>query len=209
MTTPSATATARPRRVALTGGIATGKSVCLGVFKRLGAPVIDADQVARDVVAPGSEGLAAVVRLFGPSVLLEDGQLNRDALGLIVFEDPGARQQLEQIIHPRVYAEVERWFASLTAPLGIADIPLLFETAREADFDLIVVAACRPDQQLARLMARSNLNEDSARLRIAAQLPLAEKVARADYVIDTGGTKEQTAARTENVWGKLRMDRRA
>jgi dephospho-CoA kinase len=209
MTTPSLKAAVRVRRVALTGGIATGKSVCLGVFKRLGAPVIDADQVARDVVAPGTEGLAAVVTLFGPSVLLPDEQLNRDALGRIVFEDPVARHQLEQIIHPRVYAEVERWFASLSAPLGIADIPLLFETSRETDFDLVIVAACRPDQQLARLMARSHLSEDDARLRIAAQLPLAEKVARADYVIDTGGTKEQTASRTQMVWEKLRMDRRA
>ena len=206
MTRPRIKAADRPRRVALTGGIATGKSHCLAVFKRLGAPVIDADQVARDVVAPGSDGLAAVVKQFGRSVLLPGGQLNRAALGMVIFADPSARQHLEDIIHPRVYAAIEHWFAALTAPLGIADIPLLFETSREDDFDLVVVAACRPDQQLARLVTRSHLSEADARSRIAAQLPLSDKVARADYVIDTGGTKEQTETRTEAVWKKLKSE---
>ena len=206
MTATRVKAVAPPRRVALTGGIATGKSHCLAIFKRLGAAVIDADQVARDVVAPRSQGLATVVKRFGRSVLLPGGQLNRAAVGMMIFADPAARHHLEDIIHPLVYAEVERWFATLAAPLGIADIPLLFETSREGDFDLIVVAACRPDQQLARLMARTSLSEASARVRIAAQLPLADKVARADYVIDTGGTKDQTASRTEKVWKKLRSE---
>lgn len=158
------------------------------------------------MVAPGSQGLAAVVKRFGRSVLLPGDQLNRAALGMMIFADPTARQHLEGIIHPLVYVEVERWFATLAAPLGIADIPLLFETSREGDFDLIVVAACRPDQQLARLMARTSLSEASARVRIAAQLPLADKVARADYVIDTGGTMGQTASRTEKVWKKLQSE---
>ena len=206
MTRPRVKAAERPRRVALTGGIATGKSHCLAVFKSLGAPVIDADQVARDVVAPGSDGLAAVVKQFGRAVLLPNGQLNRAALGMVIFADPAARHRLEDIIHPRVNAVIERWFGALTEPLGIADIPLLFETSREDDFDLIVVAACRPDQQLARLVARTHLSEADARNRIAAQLPLADKVARADYVIDTGGTKDQTEARTKAVWKKLQSE---
>ena len=206
MTRPRVKAAERPRRVALTGGIATGKSHCLAVFKSLGAPVIDADQVAREVVAPGSDGLAAVVKQFGRSVLLPNGQLNRAALGMVIFSDPAARHRLEDIIHPRVNAVIERWFGSLTEPLGIADIPLLFETSREDDFDLIVVAACRPDQQLARLVARTHLSEADARNRIAAQLPRADKVARADYVIDTGGTKDQTEARTKAVWKKLQSE---
>lgn len=194
------------RRVALTGGIATGKSHCLAEFKRLGAKVIDADQVARDVVAPGTEGFAAVVKRFGPSVLLSGNQLNRAALGSLIFADPLARTHLEAIVHPRVYAEVERWFKELKAGVGIADIPLLFETGRESEFDRVVVAACPPEQQLARLMARSHLSETQARARIAAQLPLAAKIAKADYVIDTGGTKEQTASRTEEVWKKLQSE---
>ena len=196
----------RPLRVALTGGIATGKSQCLAIFKSAGAAVIDADQVARDVVAPGSGGLEAVVKQFGRSILLSNGQLNRAKLGMVIFADPAARQQLEDIIHPRVYAAIERWFVSLDATLGIADIPLLFETSREEEFDLVVVAACKPDQQLARLIARTHLSEAEARNRIAAQLPIADKVARADYVIDTGGTLEQTASRTRAVWKKLQAE---
>lgn len=203
MTRKRPTGAARPRRVALTGGIATGKSHCLAAFKRLGAAVIDADQVARDVVAPGTEGFAAVVKRFGPSVLLPSGQLNRAALGSIIFSDPLARTHLESIVHPRVYAEMERWFTALQSPIGIADIPLLYETGREGEFDLVVVAACEPEQQLARLIARSHLSEAQARARIAAQLPIATKIAKADFVIDTGGTREQTAERTEEVWKKL------
>lgn len=194
----------RPRRVALTGGIATGKSQCLAMFARLGAAVVDADQLARDAVAPGSEGLAAVVERFGKAVLLPSGQLNRAALGAVIFADPLARQQIEAIIHPRVYEGVERWFAGLTVPVGVADIPLLYETGREGDFDVVVVAACQPEQQLARLMARSGLSEASARARIAAQWPIAKKVALADYVIDTSGTLAETEAATAAVWEKLR-----
>jgi len=204
MTTRRTTGKGRPRRVALTGGIATGKSRCLAVFARLGAAVIDADQLARDAVAPGSEGLAAVVTRFGPSVLLPNGQLNRAALGAVIFADPLARQQIEAIIHPRVYTGVARWFAALTVPVGVADIPLLYETAREDDFDVVVVAACQPEQQLARLIARSGLSEAAARARIAAQWPIAKKVALADYVIDTSGTLAETEAATTAVWEKLR-----
>lgn len=204
MTTRRTTGKGRPRRVALTGGIATGKSRCLAVFARLGAAVIDADQLARDAVAPGSEGLAAVVKRFGPSVLLPNGQLNRAALGAVIFADPLARQQIEAIIHPRVYTGVERWFSGLTVPVGVADIPLLYETGREGDFDVVVVAACQPEQQLARLIARSGLSEAAARARIAAQWPIAKKVALADYVIDTSGTLAETEAATTAVWEKLR-----
>lgn len=194
---------ARPRRIALTGGIATGKSQCMATFVQLGVPVIDADQLAREAVAPGSAGLAAVVGRFGPAVLLPSGQLNRAALGAVIFEDPAARKDIEAIIHPHVHAAIARWFTALKAPAGVADIPLLFETGHEKNFDVVVVAACRPDQQLARLMARSRLNEAKALTRIGAQQPLADKVAKADYVIDTAGTLAQTAANTEAVWVKL------
>lgn len=194
------------RRIALTGGIATGKSQCAATFARLGVPVIDADQLARDAVAPGSLGLAAVVGRFGSAVLLPNGQLNRAALGALIFSNPTARRAMEAIIHPQVYAALARWFTGLTTPAGIADIPLLFETGHEGDFDVVVVAACRPDQQLTRLMSRSGLNEASARARIAAQWPLAKKVARADYVIDTSGTLTQTAENTEAVWVKLQSE---
>lgn len=196
-------------RVALTGGIASGKSACLRRFAALGAPTLDADLVARDVVASGTPGLAAVVAEFGDGVLTRDGRLDREALGRLVFADGRARRRLEAIIHPAVYEAVRRWFEELEAQAdgssvpGVADIPLLYETRHEADFDRVVVAACRPDQQLARLMARDGLNETAARQRIDTQWPLADKVRLADFVVDTSGTLAETEARVDEVWQRL------
>jgi len=203
----------RPLRVALTGGIATGKSACLRRFAEHGAAVLDADRLARIAVEPGTPGLAAVVARFGRSVLTADDTLDRTALGRIVFADPAARRDLESIVHPTVYAAIEAWFADLGAAtshadqakprLGIVDIPLLFETGRHTDFDRVVVAACRPDQQVTRLMARDGLDEAAARARIAAQWPIDEKARLADFVIDTSGTLDDTIARTDAVWEQL------
>lgn len=187
----------RPLRVALTGGIATGKSQCLARCAARGVPTIDADVAARDAVRPGSPGLRAVVARFGADVLHPDGSLNREVLGARVFSDADARRDLEAIVHPSVYAAIGQWFESLAAPFGVADIPLLFETGREGDFDVVIVAACRPEQQLERLMARSGLTDAAARARIAAQWPIDAKVARADHVIDTSGTLADTEARTD------------
>jgi len=189
--------------VALTGGIATGKSRCLATIAALGVPTIDADQLARDVVAPGTSGFEAIVDRFGRDVIHLDGSLNRESLGSIVFADALARHDLEDIIHPRVFAAITQWFATLQAPAGVADIPLLYETGREGDFDVVIVAACTPAQQLERLVARNGLSVTEAQARISAQLPLADKVARADYVIDTSGTREQTDAHTRAVWERV------
>jgi dephospho-CoA kinase len=193
----------RPRRVALTGGIATGKSRCLAAIAALGVPTVDADRLAREVVAPGTPGLTAIVRRFGQSILERDGTIKRDVLGRIVFADADARRDLEAVIHPAVYDAITTWFAALEAPTGVADIPLLFETGRAGDFDVVIVAACGPEQQLSRLMARNGLTEADARARISAQLPLSEKIARADYVIDTSGTFEETEANARGVWERV------
>jgi dephospho-CoA kinase len=193
-------------RVALTGGIGTGKSY---VAKRLaanGVPVVDADRLAREIVAPGTPGLTTVVERFGHDVLAEDGSLRRQALASLVFADPKARHDLEAIIHPAVRRSIEDFFAALPPDTGIAvaDIPLLYETNRAADFDAVIVAACPPAMQLARVMARDGVSEASARRRIAAQLPIDEKVRQADYVIDTSGTFEQTDEETARVLAALR-----
>ena len=143
--------------MALTGGIATGKSHVRARFESLGIPTVDADILARDAVAPGSAGLAAVVHRFGTEVCDADGTLNRRKVGAIVFRDPQARRDLEQIVHPYVREMTERWFASLDpqrVPFAVADIPLLFEGRREADFEAVIVTACEPATQLNRLMAR-------------------------------------------------------
>ena len=197
----------RVRRVALTGGIATGKSHVRARLESLGIPTVDADILARDAVAPGSAGLAAVVRRFGTAVLDADGTLNRRKVGAIVFGDRQARRDLEQIVHPYVREMTERWFVSLDparVPFAVADIPLLFEGGREADFDAVIVAACEPETQLNRLMARDGLGEAEARQRIAAQWPLREKIARADYVIRTDGSLDDTNRQVDEIAARLR-----
>jgi len=194
-------------RVVLTGGIGTGKSYCLGRFAALGAPTIDADGLARQAVAPGTSGFERLVQHFGTAVLNSDGSLDREALGALVFADADARRALEAIIHPVVYAAINRWFDGLKraghSSAAIADIPLLFETGRTRDFDAIVVAACPVELQRKRIMERNGLSAEEADKRISSQLPIAEKVRRAHYVIDTSGTLESTDRQVEETWSKL------
>lgn len=194
------------RRVALTGGIATGKSHVRSRFEALGVPTIDADVLAREAVAAGTAGLAAVVSRFGPDVLDSAGALDRRKLGAIVFADAAARRDLERIVHPYVRRAMDDWFESLDGrrvAFAIADIPLLYETGRDAAFDRVVVAACQAETQLRRLMARNQLSEAEARQRIAAQLPIGDKVRRADYVIRTDGTFEETDRQVRDVAAAL------
>ena len=188
-------------QTALTGGIASGKSYCLARFESLGIPTLDADRLARLAVAPGSPGLEAVVERFGPSLLRDDGTLDRAALADIIFADRTARADLEAIIHPDVYRRIREWFAKLppATPVAIADIPLLFETGHQHDFDRVIVCACSADEQLRRLVARDGLSEPEARSRLAAQWPIEEKAHRADYVIRTDGTFGETDAQVRAV----------
>ena len=192
-------------RVALTGGIATGKSYCLRHFAELGVPVVDSDRLARDAVTPGSPGLRAVVDRFGPEVLAADGALDRPALGRIVFGDPRARAALEAIIHPEVYRHIREWFANLPSGprLAMADIPLVFETGHNHDFDAVVVAACDPEEQARRVVARDGLTEREARARLAAQWPIEEKVKRADHVIWTDRGFGETDRQIREVHDRL------
>jgi dephospho-CoA kinase len=192
-------------RVALTGGIATGKSHCLKRFAELLVAVIDADLLAREAVAPGTAGLSAIAAQFGPRVLAADGTLDRGALGRIVFSDPRARAALEAIVHPEVYRRIREWFANLPAGtrFAVADIPLLYETGQDHEFDRIVVAACQPQEQIRRIMARNALTEEEARARLAAQWPISEKVARASHVIWTDRGFEETDRQINEVYRLL------
>lgn len=192
-------------KVALTGGIATGKSHVLRRFAALGVPTIDADVLSREVVEPGRPALQAIAERFGRDVLNGEGALNRRALGDRVFSDPTARRDLEAIIHPAVYAAINTWLASLPDGLAVADIPLLYETAHESDFDKVIVTHCSPEQQLTRLRARDGLSADEARQRLAAQWPVDQKAARADYVIDTTGSIEDTDRQVDAVLAQLRQ----
>jgi dephospho-CoA kinase len=170
-----------------------------------GVPTIDADILARAVLGPGTPGAGAVARRFGEDVILPDGQLDRRALGRLVFADPQARADLEAIVHPAVYEAIHRWFDSLPerSAFAMADIPLLFETGREGAFDAVVVTACDPGAQVRRIVSRDGLSEDEARQRLAAQWPIAEKVRRADYVIGTDGSRAETDAQIDALVAAL------
>jgi dephospho-CoA kinase len=189
-------------KVALTGGIATGKSYVLDQFRRRGVPCLDADELAHGVEAAGTEATAAIAARFGADVLAADGSVNRARLGPIVFADPAARRELEGIVHPAVYraiaAGIRAFELTGTHAFAIVDVPLLFETGADRQFDRVIVTACPPDVQLARLKARG-LSEEAARQRIAAQWPTDKKVAGATVVIRTDGTFEETDAQVEAI----------
>lgn len=189
--------------VGLTGGIGSGKSTVARYFAdELGVPVVDADQVARDVVEPGTPGLAAVVEAFGEGVLDADGRLDRKALGALVFEDPEKRRTLESILHPRIAALSMQRFAALAAEghaYALYEAALLVETGRHDTFAALIVVAVDPDTQLARVLERDDLSAEDARARIDSQLPLAEKAEVADYVVDNTGSLERTFAQAREV----------
>lgn len=181
--------------IGLTGGIATGKSTVTKMMKRLGVPVIDADQIARQVVEPGRSAYQAVIKQFGEDILLENGQINRPKLGSIVFADKEKREQLNQIVHPAVRQEmlqlrdqyIERGVKSV-----VLDIPLLFESKLTNMVDKVIVVYVPKQLQLKRLINRDQFTEPEALQRIDAQLPTIEKAKQADAVIDNRYTKENT-----------------
>jgi dephospho-CoA kinase len=182
------------RRIALTGGIATGKSYVRVRLEALGLPAIEADAVVHELLGPG-DAAVRVARRFGAEILDAAGAVDRRALGRLVFADAAARADLEAILHPLVYERVAQWMRARReagSPAALADIPLLFETGHERDFDLVVVVACDAAEQVRRVMARDGLGEEAARARLAAQWPIAEKAARADHVIRTDGSFAET-----------------
>jgi dephospho-CoA kinase len=192
-------------RVALTGGIASGKSHVLAAFAARDIPTIDADLLAHALVAAGTPAAQAIERRFGRDVVGAGGEIDRRKLGAVVFGDADARRDLEAIVHPAVYSAIRRWFEMLPAdtPLAVADIPLLYETGHDSDFDVVVVAACEPDEQIRRAMTRDGLTEPEVRSRVAAQLPIGEKISRADYVVWTTGTQAETSDKVEDVIKRL------
>jgi dephospho-CoA kinase len=193
------------RRIALTGGIATGKSYVATRIREAGVPIVDADVLAREVVAPGTAGLAAVRKRFGPDSVRRDGTMDRVRIAQIVFKDKRARLDLEAIIHPAVQKAVDEFFATLPkrTPFAVADIPLLFETGRENQFNAVVVVACPRDVQLQRLMERNKLSKEDAERRLGAQWPIDKKVDKATHVIRTDGTFEETDRQVAELIRKL------
>jgi dephospho-CoA kinase len=203
--------TARPiLKVGLTGGIASGKTTVLAILAELGAFVLNADELAHELTAPGGSAHAELVRRFGPEYFERDGSLRRRELAGLVFRDGEARMALNAIVHPKVIAEVarriDRYRATGRSPVAVVDAALLVESGATATFDRIVVTRCSRDAQLQRLMARSALSHDEALARIDAQASLEEKLAVADYVIDTDVTLRETRHETEQIWTRLLAD---
>jgi len=189
--------------VGLTGSIATGKSTVSRMFAHLGARVIDADLLSREVAMPGQAAYARIVEEFGPQVVQEDGALDRKALGAIVFADPTRRKRLEEITHPAIGARQQRILSVLDEEAfeGVVlwDAALLFESGGVAKMDRVVVVFADPETEVRRLMERDGLHEADARARIASQMPIAEKAKLADHVIDNSGTREETERQVRAV----------
>lgn len=194
-------------RVGLTGSIAVGKSFVTSVFAELGCRVLDADQTAREVVAPGAPGLKAVVESFGEDVLAPDGTLDRARLGSIVFADEEKRQRLNHILHPFIIARqdeiLREWENEDPNGIGIVDAALMIESGGYKRFDKLIVVHCRPEVQLERLMLRNNLSLAEAQRRIASQMPQEEKQKYADYLIDTSDGFEPTRKRVAEIYNEL------
>ena len=205
----------RPLRIGLTGGIGSGKSTVAQRLRELGAAVVDADAIAREVAAPGGPAYAAIVRAFGEGVLGRDGFLDRKALAARVFADEPARRQLNALTHPHIRRRMAEEAARLAATPGVEvivfDIPLLLETTdgRDLGLDGVVVVAAADPVRIARLTARDGLTPGDAQQRLDAQMPLAQKVARADWVIDNNGSAEQTREQVFRLWEALRARSRA
>jgi len=197
-------------RVGLTGSIAAGKSFVSGVLAELGCRVLDADETAREVVAPGSPALLEVIAKFGASVIKSDGTLDRVALGALVFADAGKRSILNSILHPYIIAQqderLREWEALDPDGIAIVDAALMIESGGYKRFDKLIVVHCRTDVQLERLMSRDNLNRAEAERRIAAQMPQEEKKKFADYLIDTSDGFEAARRGAVEVYGKLREE---
>jgi dephospho-CoA kinase len=191
--------------VGLTGGIASGKSTVARAFAQRGIPVIDADQLAREVVAPGSDGLAAVVREFGQDVLLPDGNLDRKAVAARVFTEPTLRVKLQSILHPRIGQLSQLRLAEVPQdkPYAIYEAPLIVENGLHHGMHALIVVAIDPALQIERVMARDGLDREAAQARLHAQAPLERKLAAATYVIDNGKALSDLEPQINAVHAKI------
>ncbi|MGN1279425.1 MAG: dephospho-CoA kinase [Limosilactobacillus sp.] len=198
------------RIIGLTGGIASGKSTVSNLLRQAGLPIVDADQVTRQVQRPGSAALDKLAAAFGRQVIRPDGGLDRAALGHQIFADPAARQELNQIMQPIIREAIWQAVDTLKkqgVPCIVLDIPLLYEQHYDEDCDLVVVVTVRPETELERLMARNHYSAAAAQARIAAQMPLSVKAARADVVIDNDGGIEQTRRQVAQLVEHLQSTR--
>lgn len=195
-------------RVGLTGGLASGKSFVASALSKLGCHVIHADELGHAVLASGGEAYQQVIEEFGSGILNTDGSIDRRRLGALVFDEPERLAVLNSLVHPAVFQRQERWLAEIAEqdPEGIAvvEAAIMYETGSDTRYQKIIVAVCTEEQQIERAMKRDQLSREEVLARLRQQSPLAEKAARADYIVDTSGTKQETIRQTESVYRSLR-----
>lgn len=195
-------------RVGLTGGLASGKSFVGEALASLGCHLLKADELGHRLLLPGTEVYRRVVEEFGPSILDEEGRIQRRALAQLVFADPEKLARLNAIVHPAVIEEEERWLAGVEAAdphgIGVVEAAILIETGSYRRFDRIVLAVCSREQQIERAMKRDGLSREEALQRLERQMPLEEKRKFADFIIDTSGEKQQTLAQVRRLFEELR-----
>jgi dephospho-CoA kinase len=189
--------------VGLTGNIGTGKSTVARMLADLGAEAVDADQVTREVMRAGTPVHAAIVEAFGPEVLAPDGEIDRKRLGEVVFADPAALARLESIVHPATIEAVARRVAASDARVVVIEAIKLIEAGMADGYDSLWVTACRPEQQVERIVAARGMTRAEAEQRVRAQPPQEKKIARADVIIDTSGTLAQTRQQVREAWERL------
>lgn len=192
----------------LTGGVASGKSTAARMFGKLGAKIIDADRVGHEFLLPSSPAFSEIVRRFGREILTPEGEISRERLGAIVFADQEKLRALDSIIHPRIIAKVEEMASTISSKnpraVILVDAALIFEAGIGGRFQKVIVTWCRPEQQIERLMHKG-LTRQQAQERLAAQIPAEEKRRRADFVIDSSGSLENTRIQVETIYAALRQ----
>ena len=193
--------------IALTGGIATGKSTVAHLFSEFGLPVMDADRFSHETIAPHTKAWKEIVRHYGQTIVGEDDQIDRKKLGGIVFRNPIERKHLESIIHPVVQKRIKERLSQLSdhgCPLALVEVPLLFEVGWEKEFDIVVVVSCDEAEQKRRCKRKFGLTPEEVRERIAAQIPLTQKCQAADFVINNSGSIDDTRTQVKKIYEKIR-----
>lgn len=197
-------------KVGLTGGLASGKSFIAAELERLGARVVRADKLGHAVLMPGGEAYADAVETFGKAILAPDGTIDRKKLGAVVFNDPEKLKRLNALVHPRVFERQQRFFAEVEAggahAVAVVEAAIMVESGSYKRYDRLIVAACPRSVQIARFVEREGASSAQAEARLSRQMPLAEKLKHADFVIDTTGSKAATLARVRDVYHKLRNE---
>lgn len=192
--------------IGITGNIGTGKSTVAWMFEELGVPVLDADEIAHDVIKPKTAAWKAIYKRYGAVIILSDNVINRKNLARIIFQDPVERKFLESVIHPHVKEEIERRVIKLSkegAPFVMVEVPLLFEAGWENEFDAVIVVRCSEAEEIERCMKKFGFDREEVLLRLGSQYPLARKIENADYVIDNSGTVDETRVQVKRLFQNM------